>query len=151
MKTYELTYIIPSSITLEETTGVTKEIETFIKSNEGVVLHSEKTNAQMLSYPMKKQNSGYFAILTFQTTEDKIKAIKGTLEKNSNVLRHLLLVKNPPKIMKERRSKKPLFKSEVETKESVSPFKNEAHVTEKKEEAVNIVDIDKKLDELLGE
>ena len=72
MKTYELTYIISSQITSEQASVLPKEIESFVVANEGVVLESKKTGAQTLSYPIKKQHSGFFVTLTFQMPENKI-------------------------------------------------------------------------------
>ncbi|MSU60574.1 MAG: 30S ribosomal protein S6 [Candidatus Staskawiczbacteria bacterium] len=147
MKTYELTYIISSAMTQEDAGAVAKEIETFIQSKEGVILKSEKTGAQTLAYPVKKQSSGYFCILEFQTAENTIKEIKGMLEKDTKILRHFMLIKRPVKIMKERRTRKPLFTSDKEP--SGKPVLSESK--EKKAEKLNPVDLDKKLDEILSE
>ena len=141
MKTYELTYIISSQISQVESDTVKKDVESLVQGKEGVVLKSEKTSAQPLAYPIKKHASGYFATLTFQILEDKIKAIKEALGKNVNVLRHFLLIKKPAKVMKERRSKKPLF---MQNKVEESPFT--AAGMKKKEESAKTEDIDKKLD-----
>lgn len=147
MKTYELTYIISSAMTQEDAGAVAKEIETFIQSKEGVILKSEKTGAQTLAYPVKKQSSGYFCILEFQTAEHNIKEIKGMLEKDKKILRHFMLIKKPVKIMKERRTRKPLFASDKEVGDK--PVLSETK--EKKAEKLNPVDLDKKLDEILSE
>ena len=65
MKTYELTYIIPSSVTTEDTATVMREVDSFIQSKEGVILKSENTAAQTLAYPIKKNSSGYFCRRTY--------------------------------------------------------------------------------------
>ncbi|OGZ70408.1 MAG: 30S ribosomal protein S6 [Candidatus Staskawiczbacteria bacterium RIFCSPHIGHO2_12_FULL_38_11] len=146
MKTYELTYIISSQISTDESEALRKDLESFVQSKEGVILKSEKTTPQTLAYPIKKHSSGYFATLTFQVLEDKVKEIKDKLEKDLKVLRHFILIKRPVKIMKERRSKKPLF---LQNKIEESPFT--AAGMKKKEETVKTEDIDKKIDEILSE
>ena len=146
MKTYELTYIISSQISQEASDAVKKDMESFVQGKEGVVLKSEKSAPKTLAYPIKKHSYGYFATLTFQVLEDKIKAIKEALEKNVNVLRHFILIKWPAKVMKERRSKKPLF---MQHKVEESPFT--AAGMKKKEEIAKTEDIDKKIEEILSE
>ena len=148
MKPYELTYIISSQIPSEQATSVSKEVESFIQSKEGVVLKSEKTGAQSLAYPIKKQSSGYFLTLTFQMLENNIKELKEKLEKDSNILRHFIIIKKPVKELKKRRTKKPstIFQSQNTEKSSI--FK---HEDKRESEKIDLEKIDKKLDEILSE
>jgi len=144
VKTYELTYIISSSITLEEADSLTKESEAFIKSKEGVVLKSQKAVAQTLAYAIKKQRSGYITVVEFQISEDKIKDIKEYLAKEVRILRHFIVVKKPVKEMKPRRIRKPL--GALENKQGFTSIQSN-----KKAEKVDNIDLDKKLDEILSE
>ena len=139
MKSYELTYIISSALTTDEVQNVVKDMESFIQSHEGVILSSEKTGAQPLAFPIKKQASGYFATTMFQAEEGKMKALKEKMGKEKEVLRSIILVKKPIKEMKERRTRKPLA-----TAESVPGLK-EKKVYEK----MSSEDLDKKIDEIL--
>ena len=141
MKPYELTYIISSAQKSEDAQNLTKEVEAFIQEKGGVIVKSEKTVPQSLAFPIKKQSSGYFAILEFQIEEKEIKGIKEKLGKEVNVLRSSLVVKMPAKPVKKRRTRKPITENAV--------YKE----TSKKEkvEEVKIEDIDKKLDEMLSE
>ena len=104
--------------------------------------------AQTLSYPIKKQRSGYFTTLTFQVLENIIKEIKENLEKDQDVLRHLLVIKKPTKELKKRRTKKisATFQPQSDGKSSVFRIE-ETKVSEK----VDLDKIDKKLDEILSE
>lgn len=147
MKTYELTYIISSAMTQEDALAASKEVESFIQSKEGVILKSEKTNAQTLAYPVKKQGSGYFCIVEFQSPEAGIKEINATLGKDKKVLRHFMLIKKPMKIMKERRTRKPLFTSDKDSPAKSVLFGSK----EKKPGKLDAGDLDKKLDEILSE
>jgi len=142
MKTYELTYIISSGITLDEVDAITKEVETFIQAGEGVILHSEKTTAQTLAYPIKKQSSGYYVITTFQIAESKIKELKALLEKQKDILRHFILYKRPVKEMEVRRTRRPMPATEAAIVENKD---------KKKGEKAEIEEINKKLDEILSE
>lgn len=147
MKTYELTYIIASNTSLDEADAKTKEIESFIQSKEGVILKLEKTGIKSLSYPIKKQSSGYFITLEFQIAENNIKELKERLEKDQKILRHFILVKQPTKVLKERRRR---------PSPEIKPVRNDypqdvAGEEKKKTEKVEMEEIEKKLDEILSE
>lgn len=145
MQTYELTYIISSQMTVEEAETVKKDFEAFLQGAGGVVLRSEKSTPQPLAYQIKKQSSGFFAVCEFQVEESKVTEIKASLEKNTKVLRYFLIVKKPIKIMKERRTRKPMLATE-------KPAFTEKSTTEKKkEEKLNPEALEKKLDEILSE
>lgn len=155
MKTYELTYIISSALSSEEAGSVATEVDSFLQSKEGVILKSERPVAKALAYPIKKMGSGYFVISEFQLEPEKLIEVKEMLEKDAKVLRSFILVKNPVRIRKERRTKKVFATPELETKlEQKEPAPAESF-TEAKEEKTSkktdLSDIDKKLDELLGE
>ena len=116
MKPYELTYIISSAQKSEDAQNLTKEVEAFIQEKGGVIVKSEKTVPQSLAFPIKKQSSGYFAILEFQIEEKEIKGIKEKLGKEVNVLRSSLVVKMPAKPVKKRRTRKPMTEEQVKAK-----------------------------------
>lgn len=145
MKTYELLYIISSHATSEEADKTSKEVESFIRAKEGVIFKSEKPVIKTLAYPIKKQFSGYFTLLDFQTEESKIKEIKELTEKNDNILRCFLVAKNPAKELKKKRIRKSILKTEIY---GVKPLMSS---DETKKEVVKAEDLDKKLEEILSE
>lgn len=146
MKTYELTYIASSNLGAEGANKEAKEVESLIKNKEGVVLASQTPSIRTMSYLIKRQGEGYFCNLTFKIEEDKIKDIKEKLEKNSNILRHLIIVKMPFREMKEKRTRRPLI-----FKEKQDVFKSPLSKDKKSEEKVDVADLNKKLDEILKE
>lgn len=147
MKTYELTYIISSSLSPEEAMSEAKDIESFTEGKGGVVLNSEKAVASVLAYPIKKHSSGFLGILTFNMLSGNIKELKEKLEKNKNVLRHLLLIKKPVRELKKRRTKKTsTFNPGVSDKSSV--FKNPD--SKKESGKIDLDKIDKKIDEIFS-
>ncbi len=142
MKTYELTYIISPELTSTDAETLKQDVESFIKEKEGLVLKSNKLTMQTFAYLIKKQSSGYFAILECQMEESTVLALKEMLEKNSKVLRNLIVIKKPAKPMKERRTRRPMAMAEVK----VSPIEEK-----KRGEKVEIEEMEKKLDEILSE
>ena len=148
MKPYELTYIISSEITAEEAEAEAKNFESFIQDKEGVVVKSEKPTPKTLAYPIKRQGSGFFTVLEFQLEPEHIGELKEKLQKDGKIIRHMLIIKNPAKIQKERRTrKKPLISAiPVET------IKEKGEVKEKKvSRKVELKEIEEKLEEILSE
>ena len=155
MKTYELTYIISPEMTSEEAEGVSKDIESFIQSKEGVILAKTIPVAKALSYQIKKHASGYIGVIEFQLEPELLSEVKTKLEKDVKVSRHMLIIKKPVRFRKERRSRKPLV-STVEKKETEEVVAKEEPVStkassEKEKSKVELKDIEQKLDEILGQ
>lgn len=149
MKPYELTYIISPEISGEQAEAEAKNIETFIQGKEGVIVKSEKPQPKTLSYNIKKQSSGFIGVVEFQLEPEHIEELITMLGKDSKVIRHMLVVKNPPKVQKERRMKR----KPVEVVETESKKEETTEVVEEKKPAkkVELEDIEKRLDEILSE
>ncbi|KKQ20483.1 MAG: 30S ribosomal protein S6 [Candidatus Staskawiczbacteria bacterium RIFCSPLOWO2_12_FULL_37_15] len=152
MKTYELTYIISSEITSEEAGAMAKEVNSFIESKEGTILRSENPVAKTLSYPIKKFGSGYFVVLEFSAEPEKIKELGEKLKNDKKILRHLVIIKRPARTRKERKSvRKLIFSNEAETKNGTADKNLRAEAAEEKGKKIELEEIEKKLDEILGE
>lgn len=152
MKPYELTYIITPEITAEEAEAIAKDIEVFIQSKDAIISKSVIPSAKPLSYRIKKQGSGFFAVLEFQSEPEKIIDIKESLEKNSKILRNFIIIKNPAKERRVRGGKiKIMARAEEKTADKESKEEIIKATTEKAEKKVELKDIEQKLDEILGE
>lgn len=170
MKTYELTYIVSPDTTSEEVEAKAKEIESIISSKEGTILKHSNPVAKTLAYPIEKRASGFFGILEFQLEPEQLLELKEILLKDSKIVRHMILIKEPIRIRKERRTRiKPgseeaqTFDTEDLTMQSAKPVETDPEVevveeekTEKltktvEKDKVELKDIEQKLEELLGE
>ncbi|MGA2417836.1 MAG: 30S ribosomal protein S6 [Candidatus Staskawiczbacteria bacterium] len=167
MKTYELTYIVSPEITSEEAEAKVKEIESLIQRKEGIIVRQNNPIAKTLAYPIKKRASGFFGVLEFQLEPEKLIEIKEVIAKNGEIVRHMVIIKEPAKPRKERRTRvkprpegypdfeKPFdFTHDEEQKTEIKTAKDEkpTHVKNKIEkEKVELKDIEQQLDEILGE
>lgn len=175
MKIYELTYIIPSESAMDEAEDIAKKIEPFIQENEGSILKREGPISKVLAYPIKSKGSGFFYILEFQMNPEKINELKEKIEKEPKIIRHMLLVKKPGRRIKESKRKSRFaggsetLKANVLGKDEfsfISPFASKPDspakereedipavkkLDDEKKEKVELKDIEKKLDEILGD
>ena len=156
MKTYELTYIVSPELISEEAETKAKEIETLIQGREGMVSRQNTPMAKTLAYPIKKQASGYLGVLEFQLEPEKLSEMEKILKKDERIVRHMIVIKNPPKPRKIRGSKTKIpsvfgIKTMPEkTEEKPVPEASDAKA-EKTDKKVELKDIEQKLDEILGE
>lgn len=130
MKLYELTYLISPELSVEEIKAVQEKINTFIQSQGGVLVETGSPMRRNLAYPIKKKEQAYFTTIIFQLSPEKTLELKKELRANSEILRYLLLTK---KI-----SKRP--ETPKRRKREVKP-----------RQKVELKDIEKKLEEILGE
>ena len=172
MKVYELVYIVSPELSSEEVEAKSKEIEAAITSREGTIVKQSSPAAKTLSYPIKKFASGFMGFVEFQIDEVKLLEVKGILEKDSKIVRHMVTIKKPAEFKKARRTRN---KPEVEEQPAVAVIEEQkieepAVVEEKAEEAeekpakekvskakkekekdkVELKDIEHELDEILG-
>ena len=153
MKKYELTYIISPEITNEESMALAKEIESFVQSKEGVILNQINPVAKTLAYPIKKHASGFMCVLEFQSEPELLTELEDKINKNTKIVRHIIAVKRPLKIRKERRAKQPVAPSLVKEEkiENKELQDSDSHKASIEKEKIELKDIEQKLEELLGE
>ncbi len=156
MKTYELTYIISPEITSEEATAKAKEIESTVQGKEGIILSQSNPIAKTLAYPIEKRASGFVGTVEFQMESEKVPELEETISKDENIVRHMVIIKEPLMAKRERRSRtKPALAVETKKKveeivETEKPVHTPKSSTENKGK-VELKDIEQKLEELLGE
>ena len=162
MKTYELTYIVSPEITSEEAGAKAKEIESAIQSKEGMILKQSNPIAKTLSYPIEKRASGFLGVLEFQLEPEKLIELKEIIAKDRKIVRHMVIIKEPAGLRKERRTRTkplseghPIFEIEKKSQTGVESIDNEKPASAKgfgeAREKVELKDIEHELDELLGE
>jgi ribosomal protein S6 len=157
MKVYELTYIISPEITSEEATAKAGEIETAIHSREGTILKQSNPVAKTLAFPVAGRASGFFGVLEFQLEPEKLVEIKELISKDKKIVRNMVIVKEPVRIRKERRSKRILaetpavLEQKIEIESAKEKEEKPASVKSTIEkEKVELKDIEQQLDEILG-
>ncbi|MCX6721562.1 MAG: 30S ribosomal protein S6 [Candidatus Staskawiczbacteria bacterium] len=143
MQTYELTYIISPEVSSVEAELTAKEIEALIQSSEGAVLRQEKPTIKTLAHPVKKHISGFVSSIEFQIEAEKLSELQNKMQKDGKIVRHLVIIKKPVRIKKQRRQR------------VLAPIIEEIKQEPKKiigeKQKVELKDIEQKLDEILGE
>lgn len=140
MQFYELTYLISPELSEEEIKVLQEKINSLIQKEEGVLVEIKSPWRQKLAYPIKKEKEAYLSSLTFHLLSEKLKTLEKQLKTLPEILRFLLLTKPPiPTLF-------PIAKT-LKIKRGAAKI----GVGIKKEKKVELKEIEKKLEEILGE
>ncbi|HJN62051.1 MAG TPA: 30S ribosomal protein S6 [Candidatus Parcubacteria bacterium] len=134
MKCYQLTYLINPEVGEKQLQDVVSQINDFIRKEGGVIEKEDKPIKKRLGYLIEKRQVAFLVSLVFLFDSQKLSNLEILLKENSQIIRHLLLVKLPI-------SQKP------RRREKVAPLL----VEKSKPEKVELKEIEKKLKEILGE
>lgn len=132
MKLYEITYLISPDLSEEELRDFQEKIISFIQEQGGILGKTNSVTKKTLAYPIKKKEIAFFVNLDFQLQPEKIEILEKKLKKESKILRYLILRKELPK------------------KVMIRPLKRPKRILKTKPK-VELKEIEKKLEEILGE
>jgi len=133
MENYELTYLISPDLSEEELKIFPEKIDSFLQEEGGKSEGLKLPIKKRLAYPIKKKNEGYWGTLNFYLSPEKLESFEKKLKKEPKILRYLLLRERLPKKIEILR---------------IRPKAKAPKV--KKEKKVELKEIEKKLEEILG-
>jgi len=134
MKLYELTYLISPELSESELKSLNEKINSLIQKGTGVLNEVKLPIKKRLGQLIKKQREAFLINLSFYLEPDKLGSLEKELKSEKKILRYLILARPKIKIAKVR--KRP---TKVIPKIPV------------KEKKVELKEIEKKLEEILGE
>lgn len=140
MKLYELTYLLPIDMAEEETKSLSERINSYIIESQGTLDKVEDLVKKRLGEPIKKQNMAQLFSMSFYLDQEKIADFESKIKNEKQVLHHMVLNKKPKRMIEPpRRARHIPAIAETELKTNEKPKK------------VEIKEIEKKLEEILGE
>jgi len=134
MKTYELTYLIPPDISEGELKALQEKINSFIQEEKGILIKMNSPIKKRLFSPMKRRSQAYITTLNFHHEPEKLEGLEKRLKSEGQVLRYMILTKPPTTFRKKVIGEKPT----ISRRKVVG-------------EKVELKEIEKKLEEILGE
>jgi len=93
MKTYEMLYILDSSIADEAKEEFVKKFEDIVTSKGGNVVSVDKWGAKKLAYPINYKTEGYYVLMTLEADGAVVKELDRVAGLSAEVLRRLITVK----------------------------------------------------------
>lgn len=131
MRYYELSYLISPDLTEPEAIDLQEKINSFLQEKGGLLDKIERLVKKRLCYEIKKKGQAYLVSINFYLDEKKIKEVEKKIKAEPQILRYLILSKQPPSI------------SKISKKPATRPVRLP--------EKVELKEIEKKLEEILGE
>jgi len=146
MKLYELTYLMPIDLSEEIIKSTQERVSSFIIENQGTIYKIEEISKRRLGEGTKKNSAANVATLSFYLSPEKVESLKRNLKTAGNILNYIVLYKRPRKRIVTPRRMRPIEIQEETTKEAQKEVK-----TNEKPKKVEIKEIERKLEEILGE
>ncbi|MCJ7786687.1 30S ribosomal protein S6 [Patescibacteria group bacterium] len=147
MKLYELTLILTPDLSEEEGKLFQKKIQSFIQEEDGILTDSRNPLKRKLGYPIKKKVEAFLVTLNFNLAPEKLGNLEKKLRSENQILRYLILTKQRPKISPVEGKKLPVSPKILPSE----TYNDKKIVKPPKEKKVELKEIEKKLEEMLGE
>ncbi len=89
MKDYEIMVIYTPILNEEGFKKEVSDLEAFIKSEGGEIVHSNAWGLKQLAYPIQKKTTGIYLVLEFRQDPAQIEKMKIMLNRDENVMRFM--------------------------------------------------------------
>lgn len=93
MDRYEIMFIIKNTIEEEKVKKIADSLKDLITNDKGNIIDFKEMGKRKLAYPIKKEVTGTYYVMTVEANHDTIKEFSRKVSINENVLRHLVIKK----------------------------------------------------------
>ncbi|MDO8601348.1 MAG: 30S ribosomal protein S6 [bacterium] len=135
MKYYELSYLIPATLPEEEIKGLKEKIISSIQGQNGLLIEDNNFGKKRTAYMKGKEKPALLFSLSFEVNPEQLSGFEKKLKLENQILRYSISIKKQTRVFRERTRIMPLPSRETEKR--VHP-------------KVEMADIEKKLEEILG-
>lgn len=93
MKTYEMLYVLDSTLSDEAKEGFVKKFEDVVTGLNGKVVSTDKWGVKKLAYPINYKSDGYYVLMTFEAEGAVVKELDRVASLSAEVLRRVITKK----------------------------------------------------------
>ena len=93
MDRYEIMFIVKNTIDEEKVKKIADSLKDLITNDKGNIIDFKEMGKRKLAYPIKKEVTGTYYVMTVEANHDTIKEFSRKVSINENVLRHLVIKK----------------------------------------------------------
>lgn len=112
MGEYELVVVTPGSEGSSSHKEQKGEVKKIIESEKGEILDIEEWGKKDLAYPIKRQSTGYYSLISFRGDSKSPNNINAKLRLKENFLRYMIVKKEAGKRVKEKQGKAENFNND---------------------------------------
>ena len=91
MTKYEIMFIVKSTMEEDAIKKTSEDVQKLINIKPSKVIVFKEMGRKKLAYPINKEVSGYYFVMTVEATHDTIKEFDRKVSINENILRHLII------------------------------------------------------------
>ena len=149
-KEYEILYFLSIALNDEEIKNIKHKLNQIIIDYKGAIIKEEDIGKKKLAYMIKNARHGYYILTIFSANPKVVSKIDHQIKLMPEILRHQLGIKENIKKLSPESSKTTVDEQKIDVKTKLS--KDKAKDKEKRPIGkVDIRELDRKIDELLGE
>ena len=93
MDRYEIMFIVKNTIEDEAVKKEADTLQSLITNDKGKIIEFKEMGKRKLAYPIKKELTGTYYVMTVEANHDTIKEFDRKVLINENILRHLIIKK----------------------------------------------------------
>lgn len=152
MNQFELLYIVPAKLEEAGQKAVASRVDKIITDNKGVIKDHNAWLTRKLSYPIKHIRQGIFMLTHFNMEGDNINKIRREMEIDEDILRVTLFkVDERRKPAPAPRHVEKILPQSVQKQHETPQEAPKTETPSEPKEKISLEELDKKLEELLGE
>lgn len=144
-KNYEIAYLLFPTIAEEDVLAYSGRLSALIEENGGMIKYAERPQKRKLAFPVKKERNAYFGWTNFAASADAVKDIEKKTKELEGFLRHLIVEKT---MEKPNLRQMPFAVSKHDL--SLGQRTENRAEEQPKDEKLDLEELDKKLEEILG-
>ena len=90
MNKYEVMFIVKTTMESDAASKIANNYKSLISDNKGKVTNFKDMGQRKLAYAIKKQLTGFYYVINFESSVDGVNELDRRLGLDENVLRHLI-------------------------------------------------------------
>ena len=102
---YEIGFILNPEVSEEQTRTILERIEQTVARYDGQVIKVNQWGRRRLAYPIEHHRDGFYVFIDTILTPETVSELDRTLKVSEEVLRHLILKRDPKTVQKEREAR----------------------------------------------
>ncbi len=91
MTKYEIMFIVKATMEEDKIKKVSEDLQKLLNTKTSKVIEFKEMGRKKLAYPIKKEISGYYYVMTVEADKESIHEFDRKVSINENVLRHLII------------------------------------------------------------
>ncbi len=99
---YELGFILNPEVSEEQNNAIIGRIQQIVTNHDGQVVRVNQWGRRRLAYPIEHQRDGFYVFFDMILTPETVSELDRTLKVTEEVLRHIIIRRDPKIVQKER-------------------------------------------------